>query len=104
MATLTALADCTDLSNRKRRWIDTYTGPAAPAGYPAGGDPLLPGEVRMAVIEAVLGLIASNGAAVVFGWYDTTNQVIHWYTANAVEVVAGVDLSGYTATIEVIGH
>ena len=101
MATLTALADCTDLSNRKRRWVDTYTGPAS---YAIAGDSLVPGEVRMAVIEAVLGLIASNGAAVVFGWYDTTNQVIHWYTANAVEVVAGVDLSGYTATIEVIGH
>jgi len=104
MATLTALADCTDLSNRKRRWIDTYTGPAAPAGYPAGGDPLLPGEVRMAVIEAVLGLTAFNGAAMIWGWYDTTNQVIRWFTATGAEVAAATDLSGYTATIEVIGH
>lgn len=101
MATLTATADCTDQSHRKRRWVDVYTGPAA---YAVAGDPLLPGEVRMGVIEAVLGLIASNGTSIIGGWYDATNQVIHWYTAMNVEVVAGANLSGYTALIEVIGR
>jgi hypothetical protein len=86
--------------NVHRRQIATITGPAS---YVTGGDPLDPNQFRMGKIDAILGLVFSDGTATLLGWYDVTNQKLLWFDMAGAEVANGTDLDAYTARVEVVG-
>jgi len=95
-----------DNAGIRNRRIVTYTGPNP---YVAGGDPFTPAEVKLKMIESfggANGVVASNAAftAVRIVLYDYTNAVCRWFIPNTgAEVAAGVDLSGFSARVEVAG-
>lgn len=79
----------------------TYTGPAA---YVAGGDALLPSDVGLGNIEAIIvtGSGAWSGTAMRLLTYDSVNQKMVWYVPNTGSEASG-DLSAYSAVILVVG-
>lgn len=84
-----------------RRQVFKYTGPT----YVTGGDAITPNDFRMGKIFAVLGGYISNGTAVRLIYYDLTNQKLMAFVPNTgAEVANGVDLSGYTGYLEVVGQ
>jgi hypothetical protein len=90
-----------DKSGAKERRIIAYTGPAV---YATGGDSLTPESISLKVIEALVGLLISNGTNTAWGFYNQTTKKILWYTATATEVTNATDLSAYTGRFEAIGR
>lgn len=88
------------------RRVARWTGPAA---YAAGGEAVTPATFGMGTIVAALfnpALDATGTNVRMVAWNPAT-QKLQWYgvTAGAVtEIVAGVDLSGYSTQFEVIGQ
>lgn len=101
MATLTKIGQSFDKSGSYERRIYQYTGPAS---YATGGDSLTPEQAALGRIEAILGLLISNGTNIYFGFYNRTTKKILWYSATATEIPNGTDLSLFTGNIEVIGN
>jgi len=91
-----------DNASTTKRFFPKYTGPKS---YTTGGDVGVAAAVGIGKVFAVLGLIATNGTATIIGVYNTTTDAIQWFVPSTnVEVAGAVDLSGYTATLEVIGQ
>lgn len=89
-----------DRSGEYERRLFSYTGPAS---YATGGDSLTPEQCRLGMIAAVLGLVISDGTNVYWGYWNPTTKKVLWYSATATEIGNGVDLSGFSGRIEVIG-
>jgi hypothetical protein len=89
-----------DKSGAKERRILAYTGPSS---YATGGDTLPPQSVGLSKIEAIVGLVISDGTNVYWGYYNQTSQKILWYSATATEIANGTDLSTFTGRFEAIG-
>lgn len=100
MATIVKIGPFQDRTGNYSRRVFQYTGPVS---YATGGDSLTPEEIGLGRIEAVLGLLISNGSAVLFGYYNRTTKKILWYSATGTEVTNATDLSAYAAVLEVIG-
>ena len=91
-----------DVAGIRRRGVGIYTGPAA---YVAGGDPVAAASFGKAV-EVVHYEHADDGTNVYILKYDYgyPNGLIMWYDpTTGAEVVAGTDLSTFTARFEVVG-
>jgi hypothetical protein len=90
-----------DLGATSRRQVAAYAGPAS---YVTGGDPMVPADVRMGKLFAVLGTI-SNGTAVLIPWWNTTTGTLLFFVPNTgAQVANGVDLSTYVGNLEFIGQ
>lgn len=90
-----------DNASTTKRYFPLYTGPAS---YVTGGDVGVTTAVGLGKIFAVLGLIASNGTTVIVGRYIPTTDALQWFDMAGAEIAPATDLSGYTATLEVIGQ
>jgi len=85
-----------------------YTGPAS---YPSGGDPTtLNGGVTTTfglggIVNFPVGVaLDANKANARLLVYDATNKTVRWFVLSTnLEVAAAVDLSGFTADLEVTG-
>lgn len=90
-----------DLSATQRRQGVAYAGPTS---YATGGDPLTPNNLRMGAINEILGLVASNGTLTYLLWYNQATQKLMWFDMAGAEVAAAVNLSTFTARLEVVGR
>lgn len=100
MGTIAKIGPFQDRTGNYNRRVFQYTGPSS---YATGGDSLTPESIGLGRIEALLGLTISNGAAILWGWYDRTNEKIEWYSATGTEVTNATDLSAYTGVFEAVG-
>jgi hypothetical protein len=89
-----------DKSGAKERRVLAFTGGV----YATGGDSLTPESIALKVIEALVGLVISNGSAILWGFYNQTTKKILWYSATGTEVTNATDLSAYTGRFEAIGR
>jgi len=93
-----------DGSNTKRRMQGIYTGPAA---YVTGGDPLLPGDVKLGSID-LLDFTTANDSPFTTAYalvYDYVNQKVIWLVqTTGVQVGNGTVLSAASARFEAIGR
>jgi hypothetical protein len=89
-----------DKSFAYERRVFKYTGPSS---YATNGDLINPESIALARIDALLGLIISNGSTQYYGWYDATAKKIKWFSATATEVSNATDLSTFVGWFEAIG-
>jgi len=93
-----------DSSNARIRKIGRITGPES---YVAGGEAMTPEEIGLGKLEAILfeDALDAAGTANYELAYNHVTQAIMWFSnATGVEVVAGVDLSSFSARFEAIGY
>lgn len=93
-----------DSSNARIRKIGRYVGPAS---YVVGGDPLVPADVGLGKIEALLfaGATDAAGTANHAPIYHADLGTVLWFSnATGVEIAGGVDLSTFAARYEAIGY
>ena len=90
-----------DKSGSKERRVVAYTGSTS---YATGGDTFNPEAISLKVIDALLGLVISDGTTVYWGYYNPTTKKILWYSATATEVTNATNLSTFTGRFEAIGR
>jgi hypothetical protein len=93
-----------DGSNTKRRIQGIYTGPAA---YVTGGDPFLPGDVKLGQIDILDFTTASdNPFTTAYSLvYDYVNNRVIWLVqTTGLQVANGVALNTISARFEAIGR
>lgn len=93
-----------DGSNTKRRVEGLYTGPSS---YVTGGDPFVPGDVKLGQIDLLLTEPARTSAhtSLYLLMYNKGADKVLWFVSNTgVEVANGTDLSAYSARFEAIGR
>lgn len=101
MPTLTRGGRNLDVLSTHHAYIDTYTGPAS---YVTGGDSLVPGDLKLGVIDAIFFTVARSGTTIRLLVYDKTNEKVLWFVPNTgAEVAAATDLSGFTADMLALG-
>ena len=93
-----------DGSNTKRRIQGVYSGPAS---YVAGGDPLVPGDLKLGQIDVLNyndGVLAGTNTLYTLV-YDYVNQKAMWFVGSTgVEVAGAVNLSTAAIRFEAIGR
>lgn len=93
-----------DESSTKRRMSGIYTGPAS---YVTGGDPLLPGDVKLGQID-ILDFVtaADNPFTTAYNLvYDYVNQKVIWLVqTTGLQVANATNLSTLSARFEAIGR
>lgn len=96
----TVARDKDTAGNRNRRIVQ-YNGPAS---YATGGDPFVAADVALGVIEFMPPVLITDGTTFRVGIYNYTTQKLQFFVPNTnVEVAAAVNLSTFSARIEVIG-
>lgn len=92
-----------DGSNTKRRILGAYTGPAS---YTTGGDPLVPGDVKLGQIDVLFFEQARNSGVTTIYWpvYHKSADKVLWFSATGTELANATDLSGFVARFEAIGR
>lgn len=92
-----------DSSNDRIRKFVTVQGPSS---YTTGGEAVAPvaaglGQVHLFNAEPA---IAAAGTSVRLVRYDYVNQKVQWFGENFAEIANGVDLSTYSARVEIVGR
>ncbi len=90
-----------DTAGVRDRRIFQYTGPAS---YVAGGDSLVPAEVKLSQIDFISFENPVDGTpACRHVTYDHANGNVIWFDNAGAEIAAGVDLSTFSARAEFLG-
>jgi hypothetical protein len=111
MPTITQNSRTRDVAGIRRRTIVTYTGPASYVNGATIGDPVVPGDFFLGLIEdlQVPNIVFDNtGLNPRFVILETvtrgTSYRIHFQTALGTEVANAVNLSAYSFELEVEGR
>lgn len=94
---LTTIPDRHDRSGGKARKLVRVTGPTL---YVVGGEAL---DFGLSNVEVVLADHATNGTDLRIVNWDYANKKLKWFDLAGAELGA-VNLSAYSARVEVIGH
>lgn len=90
-----------DTAGIRLRRVVGLTGDAA---YPTGGYSIIPGDLKLGVIEFFPVVVITDGTSVRTGVYNYTTQKLQFFVPNTnVEVANATDLSTFSARAEVIG-
>lgn len=90
-----------DVAGIRLRRVVQLTGDTS---YPTGGYSLTPGDVKLGVIEHFPTVAITDGTTIRIGVYNYTTQKLQFFVPNTnVEVANAVDLSTFSARVEVIG-
>lgn len=93
-----------DGSNTKRRMQGIYTGPAS---YATGGDPLVPGDVKLGAID-ILDFTPASDSPFTTAYqlvYDYVNSKVIWLVqTTGLQVGNGTNLAAASARFEAIGR
>ena len=100
MGTVTKVGPFQDRSGNYSRRVFNYAGPSS---YATGGDSLTPESIGLGRIEALLGLVISDGTNIYWGYYNQTTEMILWYSATGTEITNATDLSTFSGRFEAIG-
>jgi hypothetical protein len=90
-----------DSSGSFIRRVARWTGPTS---YTTGGEVIDASTFGLGKIVALLITTARSPAALAFPVYDYTAGRLLWYDIAGAQIANGVNLSAYTAGIEVIGN
>lgn len=92
-----------DASNDRIRKFITVSGPAS---YATGGESMPPVSIGLSRIDLFNASVAMSAAGTTCRVlaYDVADQKIQWFGENFNEIANGVDLSTYSAVVEVIGR
>jgi len=94
---LTTIPDRHDRTGSKTRKLVRVTGPTS---YVAGGEAL---DFGLSRPEVVLADLATNGTDLRVVQWDYTNRKLKWFDFAGAEIAGAVNLSTYSARLEVIG-
>jgi hypothetical protein len=107
MSSMTVPSQLPDTHDRSANKIIRYLLYTGPASYATGGDPVLPDDVGMTNVEAVIpvGMPWDGSGTVRILVWDYVNDKLVWFVPNTgAQVAAAVSLSGFTCIVMVIGH
>ena len=90
-----------DKSGAKERRIIAYTGSTS---YATGGEAFTPEAISLKVIEAMPGIMISDGTTILWGFYNPTTQKILFYSATGTQVTNATNLSTFVGRWEAIGR
>lgn len=95
---LTTIPDRHDRTGSKTRKLVRVTGPVS---YVAGGEAI---DFGLSRVEVALSDHPTNGTDLRVAQWDYAAGKMKWFDLAGAEIAPGVDLSTYSARVEVIGH